>query len=352
MKPKEEKLAGYLLARTAMHRKVEGTVLRNLRAGHETVKQVSDLMPLGRANAKEDIKKAKGEHISLRSMAADQLLKSLISRQRYPRGAKVPENDLFQMIAATGQYAKTGVCTSYASNAATMHAAKLAETKDEHAIVAKATHTTVDHTWAEMMPKGKGENGKPIFHNEDVIMDGWCKENLAILREDGEYARLDNNGKADHLTHQLLLNHETGPEALRTVKKFKSQIEESHALQYEFRKHFKAMVDAGVKPAKDGLWDSMPVFHADFRKQAGKALHQDAKKSSPGKDARNLGADPVSRQAKHASLAEIQAVGVARSLGANIRGAQAEAPRIIAAAKELFPSPKSFLSRIPNIFGD
>jgi hypothetical protein len=59
-------------------------------------------------------------------------------------------------------------------------------------------------------------------------------------------------------------------------------------------------------------------------------------------------------QAKHASLAEIQAVGVARSLGSNIRGAKAEAPEIIAAAKEMIPRPtpkrKPFLSRLSAYF--
>ncbi|HLP41635.1 MAG TPA: hypothetical protein VK465_09025 [Fibrobacteria bacterium] len=70
MKPKEEKLAGYLMARTAVNQKVEGSVLKNLRAGQESVQQVSELLPLGRANVIEDIKKAGNEHISLRKLAS------------------------------------------------------------------------------------------------------------------------------------------------------------------------------------------------------------------------------------------------------------------------------------------
>jgi hypothetical protein len=61
----------------------------------------------------------------------------------------------------------------------------------------------------------------------------------------------------------------------------------------------------------------------------------------PGKRADVKKFDPVSKQAKHASMAEIQAFGVARSLGANVRGAKAEAPGILASAKEMFPAPPS-----------
>ncbi|HLP43441.1 MAG TPA: hypothetical protein VK465_18200 [Fibrobacteria bacterium] len=49
------------------------------------------------------------------------------------------------------------------------------------------------------------------------------------------------------------------------------------------------------------------------------------------------GAKPDEQRKRPALLAEIQAVGVARSLGSNIRGAKAEAPGIIVSAKEMFP---------------
>jgi hypothetical protein len=143
-----------------------------------------------------------------------------------------------------------------------------------------------------------------------VILDGWRKENLAILREDGEYARLGKNGRSDHLRHHLLLNHATGPEALKSAERYKSQIEGSRVLKREFRSHFETKVNKGDKPPKYRLWNAETVFHADFRKQAGKALRKNAKKSSPAKDA-------------------------------GIRGAKSEAPGIIASAKEMFPQPKS-----------
>ncbi|HLP42153.1 MAG TPA: hypothetical protein VK465_11640 [Fibrobacteria bacterium] len=46
MKPKETPLAGYLMARAAMHHKVEGQDLKNLRAGNASVQEVNDLLPL------------------------------------------------------------------------------------------------------------------------------------------------------------------------------------------------------------------------------------------------------------------------------------------------------------------
>ena len=77
MKPKEAPLAGYLMARAAMHQKVEGPDLKNLRAGHESVQQVSELLPLGRANVIQDIEKAKDAHLPLRKLASHKLVEWL-----------------------------------------------------------------------------------------------------------------------------------------------------------------------------------------------------------------------------------------------------------------------------------
>src|SRR5688572_25222247 len=93
IKPKEEKLAGYLVARAAMHQKVEGRDLKNLRAGHESVQQVSELLPLGRANVIEDIEKAKSEHISLRKLASHKLENDLIAVSEKKSGVKMTETD-------------------------------------------------------------------------------------------------------------------------------------------------------------------------------------------------------------------------------------------------------------------
>jgi hypothetical protein len=204
--------------------------------------------------------------------------------------------------------------------------------EDKRAIVARASHKTFDQGWSEMLPKGRNAEGKPILHGEDVILDGWCKENLAILREDSHFARLDQYGQADQIKHKDPLNYRSGPEALKVVEKYKAQIENNPHFQETFKGEFDRLVAEKYEWRKSSFWNDTSVFHADFRDRAGRALHKGAEKPSPIPDA-----DPLSERAKRASLAEIQAVGVARSLGSNIRDAKAGAPGIIASAKEMFP---------------
>ncbi|HLP41723.1 MAG TPA: hypothetical protein VK465_09475, partial [Fibrobacteria bacterium] len=323
-------------ARATMHQKVEGQDLKNLRAGHASVQEVNDLLPLGRANVNQDIAKAKDANIPVRKVASYKLLKSLLSGKN-SRG-EVSETDIFRAGAASFLYAKTGSCGSYAAITTPLHAAKLADMQEERAIVSQAAHGTIDHAWSEMMPKGMGEDGKPILHGKDVIMDGWCKENLAVLREDSEYARLDKDGNANQIKHQDHLDHTTGPAAWKSVENYKARIEGSSGKQGLFQRVFDRLVARGFETPKKNLWDAETVFHADFLDQAGKALHP--KTPSRGEGAGAQGAKPDAEHARHGLLAEIQAVGVARSLGANIRGAKAEAPGIIASAKDMFPDPR------------
>ena len=385
IKPKEEKLAGYLLARAAMHRHIDKfpeieweidpssprqpgekatltgkfdkrtDTLENLRAGHESVQQVSELLPLGRANVIQDIEKAKGEHISLRKLASHKLENDLIAFSEKKSGVRMTETDFLRVEAASSQFAKTGTCGSFAANTTPMHAAKLADRKAKRAIVAQSEHTEVNHAWAEMMPKGKREDGTPILHGKDVIMDGWCKENLAILREDSEYARLDKHGKAVQVKHLDLLDHKTGFEALQEIGKHKATIAGNQDLQDSFKRRFDSLVEEKYEWNKNNLWNAESVFHADFREQAGKALHKGVEHLRAAKDflkaakyAEVAKDSPTEKKVrtrtarfKHASMAEIQAVGVARSLGSDIPVAVAEAHPIIDSAKEMSPRPTS-----------
>jgi hypothetical protein len=352
LKPKEKSLGAYLLARAALHRKIEGPVLENLRAGHETVQEVSDFFPLGRSNVREDLRKTKGEHTPLRTVAAYNLQKALMARQRYPRGMEVPDNDVYQTCAASGQYAKTGVCFDYATNTTPLHAAKLNGMQAMGAVVAQAKHSTIDHVWSEMLPHGMSQAGEPVLHGEDVIMDGWCKERLAVLRDDSKFARLDEHGNGDHLSHAHVLDHESGPKALAKVEMFKTQIEASRALRYAFQHRFENLVAEKVELEEKCLWDAQSVFHAEFGQQASVALHPE--KPSPVDGAGTRDAGSVAIRFGHTVLLDMQAAGVARSLGSNIRGAIAEAPLIVYSAKEMFPRPqpriKSIRSRICGFF--
>jgi hypothetical protein len=285
--------------------------------------------------------------------------------------------DVDGTIAAASQYARTGTCGSFATVNTSLHAAKLADMEDKRAVVAHAGHKTIDHGWAEMMPKGMNADRTPILHGEDVIMDGWCKESLAVLREDGKFSRLGKNGEGSHLKHDDPLNHITGPEALKVVEKYKAQIENSPYFQDVFKTEFNRLVDGKHAWPKESFWSATSVFHPDFQKQAGAALHKDVRQVMDAKDVQEASKHAAdarkslmkrifrnraeqakqkdvrnqAEQVKHASLAEIQAVGVARSLGSNIRGAIAEAPGIISSAKEMFPRPASDGNQRPSTNG-
>jgi hypothetical protein len=317
------------------------------------MQEVADLLPLGRANVREDIKKARSERPLQRYQVSRKLRGPLEEMNGYRRGS-LAGDEYSRLTAAISQYAGTGVCTSYATNTTAWHGAKLAGMGEERAIVAQARHADFDHVWSEMIPRGKGGDGKPILHGEDVIMDGWCMDNVAILREDSAFAALDGHGRGRHLSHDHILDPRTGPDALAGVNRFKAQIEESRDLQEMFHRELMGVVAAGTEAPEKGLWDATHVFHEEFREQAMGALHPDAEGPGTGKENRAPGADPAARRAKHATLAEIQAVGVARSLGANIRGATAEAPAILASAREMFPRPEpeseTLLSRLSAFF--
>ncbi|HLP43421.1 MAG TPA: hypothetical protein VK465_18100 [Fibrobacteria bacterium] len=337
MKPNEEKLAGYLMARAATHQKVEGQDLTNLRVGNGTVQQVHDLLPLGRANVIEDLEKAPDAHLLERKTAADKLTRKLMEEVQSSKG-EVTESDFYRAAAAASLHSKTGTCGSYSALSAPLHAFKIARMQDESAIVAQAVHGTIDHGWTEMIPKGMGADGKPLLHDNDVIMDGWSKEHLAVLREDSQFARLDKEGKADQITHKDVLNHRTGLEASNEVGRFKARIDSSMGLRHTYQKRLKLLVDANIEVQRDLLWNSTSIFHADFQKQAGMAVHPKA--PAPEEGSSIQGARHEAEQAKRATLPEIQAVGVARSLGEKIPGAVAKAPEIIASAKDMFPDPR------------
>ncbi|HLP43422.1 MAG TPA: hypothetical protein VK465_18105 [Fibrobacteria bacterium] len=333
IRPKEEKLAGYLMARTAIHQKVEGQDLKNLWIGHESVQKVCDFMPLGRANVIEDIEKAKNAHIPLRKVASDKLTRGLLEDKARSKRGDTTESDYYRASAASALYSKTGTCGSYSVLTAPLHATRLARMGNESMIVSQAKHTLIDHGWSEMHIKGMGKDGQPVLHDKDVIMDGWSKERLAVFREDSEFAH-----RTDRIKHLEVLDHRTGPEAEREVARFRSRIEGRMRLRNSYWNKFETLVDAKVEISEKYFWNATSIFHAEFRQHAGKAVHPMAPSPGTGSSIKDAGHE--AEQAKRATLPEIQAVGVARSLGANIRGAVAEAPKIIASAKEMFPDPR------------
>ncbi|HLP42345.1 MAG TPA: hypothetical protein VK465_12615 [Fibrobacteria bacterium] len=336
MRPNEKPLAAYLMARAAMNRAIDGRELQNLRVGHETVQETRNLLPYGRSNVREDIQKS-NRNIDVRAMTANDFRDALAHDFGYTRD-NMDVSSYYHIIAAASQFIKTGNCEAHASNSAALHAAKLADMNDERAVVAKAVRKDVNHIWTEMLSKGWRKDGTLKIHKHDVIMDGWCKEDIAILREDSRFGRADTKKQAQELTHYDLMNHITGSLHKDVVETYKTYIDISPHLQDPYNWNLSAYVEVGLKSRESDLFDATSVFHSRFQEQAGSVLHKDPSKPSFVKDLPTQGLDPAARQAKHASLAEIQAVGVARSLGETVpRKAVKQAPGIIASSQEMFP---------------
>lgn len=326
--------AGYLMARAALHRKIDDTPefrkrangsignqsgpLNRLKAANDTVDETRSLLPYGRGNVEEDNIRTHYES-SRRDEAALRIL-----RENSPRG-----DDPQQMMAAMFRFAKAARCGGSAPIATHLHGNKL---KGNYR-VNTVELDQVDHTHTEVT---RGN----VRRQNDPIIDAWL-DGPAVLREDARYGK--SEGKAIHQ-----LDKTTGPEAARNVERISARLEadphQKNLLNYyigtgEFGYHSNRYRRLAVE------FDSQPVYHRNFLKEAGEVLHgQGGHPSMNGKP-------------KPPTLAqEIQAVGVALSLngglasvspdGAHaagssqsgkIRSALAEAPRIIESAKKQFP---------------
>lgn len=330
----KDALAGYLMARAAMHRKIDDApeiewnadgsmdkrsdALKRLRAANETVEETHALLPYGRGNVTEDNRRT-GYESSRRDEAAPHLFDEN-SHKGEPQ----------HLWAAVFRFVKAARCGGSAPIATHLHAAKLEEPYRVSTVEGKR----VDHTWTEL-------TWKDARRQDDVIIDRWC-EGPAVLREDARY------GNADAKTiHQL--DGTTGPEAAKTVERLTAGLEgdprQQNLLNYyigtgEFDHHSEGYKRYGAE------FEPRSVFDPGFLKEAGKALRGES--GHPSLE----GKPGLSRLGQ-----EIQAVGVALSLSGGlapaypdgehapaapapsgkIRDALMQAPGIIESAKRQFP---------------
>jgi hypothetical protein len=329
----KDALPGYLMARAAMHRKIDNTpeiarnadgslekrtdTLRHLQAAHATVEETHALLPYGRGNVTEDNKRT-GYEASRRDEAAEHLFKELSHKA-------APE----QLWPALFRFTEAARCGGSARIATHLHGAKLEGPYRVSTVEGKK----VDHNWTELKWK---ETRRP----DDAIIDQWC-EGPAVLREDYRYGN-----------HEVKTLHEldatTGPKAAEKVEELtaglKGDPEQKALLNYytgtgEFDHHSGGYKRYALE------FDPRPVFHQDFLDAAGKALHR--KSEPPSLEGKTI--PPRLAQ-------EIQAVGVALSLNegtapaslsgehpsasaasGKIRDALTQAPGIIESAQSQFP---------------
>jgi len=141
--PDDIPLAGYLLARQADCRPVEGEDLALLRDAHDSMREARNLMPLGRGNVKEDNAATHG----LSFFAAQ---------------AGRAQEDL--TIVEHAVLSGAGACAEHSELTAQAMASRMGPQ-----VKARMTHrTAVDHQWTEASASG---NFKDRAHT--VVLDAW-----------------------------------------------------------------------------------------------------------------------------------------------------------------------------------
>jgi hypothetical protein len=316
----EDALGAYLMARAALHRKIDDTPdiewkwdgqmekqtdgLKRLRAANDTVAETHALLPHGRGNVKEDNRRT-GYESSLRETSYREFFNAI--------PLTLAQND-HQALAGAFRFVKAARCAGSAAIATHLHARKL---EDLYRVVIHEK-LQADHTWSEVRWKG-------LPRHNDVLIDRWC-DGPAVLREDARYGYTP--GKVI-----FQLDKTTGSESAKTVDKIAAHLEADPKHQARVKK-----ILTGLKNDRreEGEFDAQRVFSPEFEKAAGKALH--------GTSGR-----PHLTQ-------EIQAVGVALSLNGGpdlsslvgghsassstsgkVRESLAKAPGIIESAKSWFP---------------
>jgi hypothetical protein len=159
--PDDVPLAGYLLARQADGRPVEGQDLDLLRDAHDSVREARSLLPLGRGNVREDIIATKG--LSTGSVnIARHLQKSL---------GTLSDGQAAILVGA-------GNCGEHANLTAIAMASRAA-------MDIKARLTTrplIDHTWTEASRKGDHKD-----REHTAVLDAW-RDGPAVFAPDHAHA--------------------------------------------------------------------------------------------------------------------------------------------------------------------
>lgn len=329
MRPHEDRLSGYLLARAAMGRKIDDAaeiskppngrtlksenVLKDLRAANDTVEETRRLLPNGRGNVKGDIIATRGE-------ASRRYAAGAIMTQKYleKMGIREGSDPRFAMQVETAVSLFTGQasCGGSALVAAHVHAPKLGKGR----MAAAVANVEADHMWTEARRSDS-------HRDNDQIIDRWTS-GPAILKEDSSY------GLDPKVREAYPLYGANRDKALGNVNRILSDLKKDHALQAEFRANMEEL-DRMDYRFGGKIWDEESVLGEGFRRKAGDILHPDP---SPA-----AGPDKVSeKNRKGASLPyrhEALAAGVARSLGEGVRGAVEKAPGILETAKRMFPKP-------------
>lgn len=296
----ERDFSSYLLACVFLDRKIEGALLKKLRAANESVNETRSSLSLGRANVDVDIQK-NGEEIKGRLR---------LIRHTHPSGRA--------FSTARSKFIKTGVCGEYANVVAYNYLKKFIA---EGELVAYCSAgEKVDHGWVEIK----------ISSGERIRMDGWGN-GPAIFADHGKFVFDHEWGKGEFCYDNI-----SGKTFVEKVDKHLNHLalkENKDALLERFEKQFRFFL-AGIT-----VWSEESVISDQLQQdiqtkldKRDKLLREELISKS------NVTKETLQARDSHQTTLndEIRAVGVARSLGANIGGAVADIEKIICAYKTRF----------------
>lgn len=265
---KDVGLAAYLTARAMVRRSVDGEELGYLRKANDTVNKARELLSHGRGNVTTDLAKSR-----------ESFWRTMFGRDRSTGSDLATETAMAVRMRA-------GNCGEHANVAAALHAGKLGDGE----ILQLVAGNGVDHAWAETRtPQG-----------DRVIMDAWA-QGPAVMAEDSAFSRtmrarkvLQDFSRADGRNF-----------AQQTQDRLDSLLSDP-GLERSWEAFRKGAKKQALEPDRKSVFAPTPVLSDKFKLEVNKAA---AARIDVGQ--------------------ELQAVGAARGLGANVGQALEAKDRIL-----------------------
>ncbi|RMQ57055.1 AvrPphE [Pseudomonas savastanoi pv. phaseolicola] len=295
-------LPGYLLLRRLDRRPLDEDSIKALVPADEALREARRALPFGRGNIDVD---AQRTHLQsgARAVAAKRLRKDAERAGHEP----MPENDEMNwhvLVAMSGQVFGAGNCGEHARIASFAYRALAQESgRSPREKIHLAEQPGKDHVWAETDNSSAGSS--------PIVMDPWSN-GAAILAEDSRFAK-DRSAVERTYSFTLAMAAEAGKVARETAE---------NVLTHTTSRLQKRLADQlpNVSPLEGGRYQpEKSVLDEAFARRVSDKLNSD---------------DP-----RRALQMEIEAVGVAMSLGAEgVKTVARQAPKVVRQARSVASS--------------
>lgn len=290
-------LAAYLTARAKLHRSIDGPELVSLRKANDTVTKTRALLSHGRGNVTTDLAKTQEP----------------FWRTKFGRKQAASYRGDLAACSALAIKMQAGNCGEHADVATVSHARKLGEGET----VQLVSSASIDHAWAESGLPGGAR----------VVLDAWA-EGPAIMSEDSSFSARESSRK---------VHASFSPNAARTLAAEKDKHLESLKRDPDLDKKWAAFKAHAEKKRltmdRSHVFAPTPVVSRTFQRavskqhKAAETMAQEVKKDFKL---------ATSSRAQAALGSEIQAMGAARALGANVKQALQTNESILSEVKQHF----------------